>query len=71
MGTIDNQTALFYECMNYPLPNQEVLDYLQWSQADTDSVIDETFHYEPELCALYSREGEKSELLSDYMLYIE
>ncbi|MFA7284480.1 MAG: hypothetical protein WC004_01495 [Candidatus Absconditabacterales bacterium] len=67
----DNKAILFYECMSYPLPSQEVLHYLERSEKDQDGVIWSDFHYEPDACGLYSRDDPKPPILSDYIDHIQ
>lgn len=67
----ENKATLFYECMSYPLPSQEVLGYLQRSENSQDDVIRSDFHYEPDSCKLYSRDDPKSPILSDYIDHIQ
>ena len=66
-----DRVGLFYESMGYPLPNEEVLAYLKRAEYDNDPIVHEKFQYEPERCALFSRDQPKSERMCEYVAYIE
>lgn len=58
-----NKSELFYETMGYPRPSEETLSFFHITElSSTDSL-----QYHPQICDLFNREQEKSEIMKEYV----